>query len=262
MCVKHFIHDDADVERYLSLPVDRSEVRWEVTELLRRTREIGGSGLPYLDYADPFYEVSELFDQEEFIIRCATAPVQIDGLVRASHGRILEELRALLEVLRGSGERFLFYTAGPERATPPLLPPSAFDRFVVPFQKSLVELIHGFGQPVSLHCHGRVRQVLDSAVSCGFDVIEPVEPPPQGDISLEEILKRVGDRVAILGYVQDQDLHTRDPDEIREHVRRVRRTVGDRPGYVCAPTCTPFQHPPSPRYVASYVAFLEAAAED
>ena len=260
MCVRHFVQDDADVERYLSLGRDAKSVSWDVAELLRRAREIGERGLPYLDYTDPFYEVSELFDQEDFIIRCATEAGVIEELVRASHERVLGELRSLLAALKGSGQRFLFYTAGPERATPPLLPPAAFERFVVPYQRELVALIHSAGHPVSLHCHGRIRKVLDAALECGYDVIEPLEPPPQGDIGLEELLGSVGDRAALLGYMQDQDLHRLDPEEIRDRVRRIRLTVGARPGFVCAPTCTPFQFPPSPRYVASYVAFLEEAA--
>jgi len=94
---------------------------------------------------------------------------------------------------------------------------------------------------------------------CGFDLIEPAEPPPQGDIDLAAFLRAVEGRAAILGDVQDQDLYTHDPEEIRGHIRAVRRVVGERPGYVCAPTCTPFQYPPSARYVENYIAFLEEA---
>jgi hypothetical protein len=203
--------------------------------------------------------VAELFDQEDFLLRFATDPAPIEELVRMRFAEVIAELRGLLEALRNSAQPFLFYTAGPERATPPLMPPSAFARLVTPYHTRLLELIHSFGYRVSLHCHGRVRQVLPHALECGFDVIEPAEPPPQGDIGLAELLRAGEGRAAILGYVQDQDLHTHDPAEIRRHVREVRRIVGDRPGYVCAPTCTPFQYPPSPRYVESYVSFLEEA---
>jgi hypothetical protein len=259
MCVRHFIQEDADVDRYLSLSATATPVSWEVSEAVARSREIGPRGVAYLDYTDPFYDVSELFDQEDFIIRCATEPERIEALVRLRLDGVVEELRGLLEALGPHRETFLFYTAGPERATPPLLPPSAFERFVMPYQSRLVEMIHEAGYPVSLHCHGRLRQVLPYALECGFDVIEPAEPPPQGDIDLSALLRAVEGRAAILGYVQDQDLYTHDPEEIRGHIRAVRRVVGERPGYVCAPTCTPFQYPPSARYVENYVAFLEEA---
>lgn len=259
MCVRHFIQDDGDVERYLSLPATAMPVSWDVGEAVARSREIGPRGIAYLDYTDPFYDVSELFDQEDFIIRCATEPERIDALVRSRFDRVVAELCGLLEALVPHRETFLFYTAGPERATPPLLPPSAFERFVVPYQSRLVAMIHEAGYPASLHCHGRVRQVLPYALGCGFDVIEPAEPPPQGDIGLAELLRAVEGRAAVLGYVQDQDLYTHEPEEIAGHIRAVRRLVGDRPGYICAPTCTPFQYPPSERYVENYVAFLEQA---
>jgi hypothetical protein len=259
MCVRHFIHEDRDLERYLSLSATPVESGWDVAEAVSHAREVGPKGVAYLDYADPFNDVVELFDQEDFLLRYATDAAPLQELVRLRFEQVVVELRALLEALRSSGEAFLLYTAGPERATPPLLPPAAFEQFVTPHHTRLVELIHTFGYAASLHCHGRVRQVLPYALECGFDVIEPAEPPPQGDIGLEELLCAAEGRAAILGYVQDQELYTRDPEEIRQHVQGVRRIVGDRPGYICAPTCTPFQYPPSPRYVASYVAFLEEA---
>jgi hypothetical protein len=262
MCVRHFLHDDADIERYRSLAALPARSGWDVKEALARAREVGESGVAYIDYTDPFHDVCELFDQEDFLLRYATDPGALLELVELRFAQVCRELADLLEALRPSRETFLFYTAGPERATPPLMPPRAFERFVVPYHTRLVELIHSFGHPVALHCHGRVRQVLPHALACGFDVIEPAEPPPQGDIGLEELLRAVEGRAAVLGYVQDQDLYTRDPEDIRRHVREVRRITGGRPGYACSPTCTPFQFPPSPRYVENYVAFLEEGAAE
>ena len=266
MCVRHFVQDDADIERYLSLGPRKAQ--WRVDRLLVALRDVGESGVAYLDYGDPFYAVSELFDQEEFMVRCITDP-RVGDLVRFEHVRQREALRSLLELLDGLRREqavpgpwpLLFYTVGPERATPPLLPPSSFEELVVPFQQELVALIHEHGHPVSLHCHGRVRQVLPGILSCAFDVLEPAEPPPQGDICLSELLERCGGRMAIMGYLQDQELHTLSEEEVRSRIREIAETVGRRSGYVCSPTCTPFQHPPRQVYVRNYVAWLQEAAQ-
>ena len=259
MCVKHFLEDDEDIRRYRSAENAHDPVEWEVTDALARAREIGERGVAYVAYRDPFYEISELFEQEEFLVRCITDTPMIEELVEREAERVIAETRSLLDALRGSEERLLFYTAGPERATPPLLPPWVFDLLIVPHQRKLVDLIQSCEYPVCLHCHGRIGAVLGGALACGFDAIEPLEPPPQGDVALEDALRRVDGRTALMGYVQDQDLYTLTPQEVRGKVRDIARTVENRPGYVCCPTCTPFDHPPSTRYVENYLAFLDEA---
>ena len=91
----------------------------------------------------------------------------------------------------------------------------------------------------------------------GIDAIEPLEPPPQGNISLTDLTRIAGDRISLMGYIQDQDLYLLSEDEVREHVREIARHVEGNSGYICCPTCTPFQHPPTDKYVTNYLAFLD-----
>jgi hypothetical protein len=158
MCVKHFLEDARDVERYLSVPY--TPARWDVSPAVAHSRELGEKGMAYISYSDPFYDVSELFDQEDFAIRTVTEFDFIRSLVEFRFDQIRNDLKLLLEALAPHEARFLFYTAGPERATPPLLSPEIFRTLEGPYQKRLVALIHDFGYPVSMHCHGRVREVF------------------------------------------------------------------------------------------------------
>lgn len=257
MCVKPFITGPEDVERYLSVTYDAP--RWDVSSAVEHAEEVGAKGIAYLSYGDPFYRVSDLFDQEDFAIRVATEFDFIRELVGAAFDRTRASLASLLGALAGVEVPFLFYTAGPERATPPLLSPEVFRRLVVPYQSQLVALIHDAGYPASLHCHGRVRDILPHAIDCGYDVIEPLEPPPQGDITLAELREAAGDRIALMGYVQDQDFYMLTEEEMRGRIREIRQTIGEDTGYVCCPTCTPFQYPPTETYVRNFVAFLDEA---
>jgi hypothetical protein len=257
MCVKPYITGPEDVERFLSVTYE--PVGWDVTTAVAHATEAGPKGIAYLAYGDPFYQVSDLFDQEDFAIRVATEYDFIRQLVDAEFERISGSLSSLLEALSGYEVPFLFYTAGPERATPPLLSPDVFRDLVVPYQKRLVAAIHDAGYLASLHCHGRVRDILPHAISCGYDVIEPLEPPPQGDILLTELRAAAGDRIALMGYVQDQDFYLLAEAEMRDRIREIRDTVDGATGYVCCPTCTPFQYPPTETYVRNFVAFLDEA---
>ena len=74
---------------------------------------------------------------------------------------------------------------GPEFATEPLLPSRFFAEYVVPYTGPMVKMIQRHGGFVRLHCHGRIRNVLPHIAAMGVDAIDPIEPPPQGDVQLE-----------------------------------------------------------------------------
>jgi len=256
-CVEPYVKDARDIDRLLSLQVE--PVRWDVQPVLDACAEIGEAGLAYVDYTDPFGWVVALFEQEDLLIRIHTDPSPVFALIDWAFDWVRDELAALLDALAPTGAEVLLYTCGPEYATPPLMSPRTFARVITPQQAPLVARIHRRGFAASMHCHGRVRQVLDEVIACGFDVLEPIEPPVQGDISLPELRQRVGDRLCLMGHVQDQELYTAGPQRIRDHVAQIIETIGKGTRFVATPTCTPFAFPPPEHYVENYIAFLEAA---
>lgn len=250
------VKSDADIERYLSLPYEPPQ--YDITGLLEFETQVGERGLLYVSYADPMYSVATLFDFEEFTIRCLTDLKQVKRLVDGAFEHILHETRAILRAC--AGHDFLFYTTGPEVATPPMLPPWIFHELVTPYQRKLIEVIHGSGFLCSIHCHGHVRRVLDEIVATGADALEPIEPPPQGDIALDELIERVGGRIALIGYVQDQEFHTAPQGTMTKRVEEIARIVRAQTGYIMSPTCTPFQHPAAETFLRNYAEWVEAAA--
>ncbi len=254
--VKHLIADDDDLLKYLSLPNDPAEV--DLSPAREVYERLGERGLAYLSYEDPMYAVAHLFDFADFVIRCLTQRSLIVEMIEREFARIRVELARLLE--QAQGYDFVFYTVGPEVATPPMLSPATFAELVTPYERELVQMIHDAGHLCAIHCHGRVRQVLDQFLEIGPDALEPLEPPPQGDITLEEALTRVEGRMCLMGYIQDQDLYTARPGEMRARVEEICRLVRGRSGYIMTSSATPYMDPPPPQFVRNYVEYLEAAA--
>ncbi len=255
-CTEHLLKTDEDVDKYLSLAHEPGEV--DLTPAEEMYDKVGEQGLAYLEYDDPLLAVANLFNYEEFTLRCAQGSAAIKQLLDCHFQRSKAELSALLK--QAAGKDFLFYCCGPELATPPMLPPRLFGDLVTVYQIQLVDMIHQAGHLVSIHCHGKVRTVLDEFLEIGPDVLEPVEPPPQGDITLAEALNRVDGRICLMGYIQDQDLYTAAPGEIAAKVKEIKELVAGRSGYIMTPTCTPFMHPPTDQYVRNYIEFVEAAS--
>ncbi|MDH7569814.1 MAG: uroporphyrinogen decarboxylase family protein [Armatimonadota bacterium] len=255
--VEHFIKEDADIERVLSLPPEK--VRFDLTTTRQALHTLGGQGVLYASYRDPLYSAASLFDFQDFCLRCATDPDPIHDLVEYFFTAIAAEVEELAATCQGLP--ILFGTSGPEVATPPMLSPAVFARFVTPFQKRLIATFHRYALPTCIHCHGRVRHVLDEILETGTDALEPIEPPPQGDISLPELLERVQGRLCLVGHIQDQDFYLAPPGGLRARVAEIAAIVEPTSRYVMTPTCTPFQFPAASRYVHAYIEWLDAAAE-
>lgn len=255
--VEHFIKSTEDIDRVMSVPP--ASVEYDAADTRRMVDIVGERGVLYVDYPDPMYSAASLFDFQEFCILCATDPGRVQALVDYFAEGIYGQVERLAAACVGLP--VLFYTAGPEVATPPMLPPSAFARFVTPYQKRIIGTFHRYGHAACIHCHGRVRLVLDEILETGADALEPIEPPDQGDISLAELLDRVAGRMCLMGYIQDQDFALAPPGGMRRRVAEIAAQVAPSSRYVMMPTCTPFQFPAAPGYVRTYAEWLQAAEE-
>ena len=255
--VEPLIKDAGDIEKYLSLPNDPATI--DIRPAREISEKLGSKGLTYVKYQDPFSDLSYWFDFEDFTIKCVTEATMIEELVQREFERIQQELTQM--VAQCKEQEFLFYTAGPEIATPPLFPPHVFARFVTRYQKELVKIIKDGKQFSSIHCHGRVAEVFEDFIQMGADLLEPLEPPPQGDISLSEAVQRGRGRISLMGYLQDQDLYTLSPSEIEKKVEEIRGLMGTQTGYILTTTATPFMFPPPRQFVDNYVQFIRSANE-
>jgi uroporphyrinogen-III decarboxylase len=126
----------------------------------------------------------------------------------------------------------------------------------------MVELIHARGGKTRLHCHGKVGRVLDMICDAGVDGLDPCEPPPDGDIELDEAKRRcVARGVSVWGNLELKLLEQGSPEQVRAEVRRVMEQAKEGGGFVLMPTAAPINTPLSPKTEANYRAFIEAALE-
>ena len=111
---------------------------------------------------------------------------------------------------------------GVERAAPPMMGPKHWDQWVVPYDGEIMRRIKSTDPEakIHVHCHGKVRTLLDSFVEMGVDSTDPVEPPPQGDVDIAEAKELYDERLVFRGNIEFLDMETKQPDEIEQLVRR------------------------------------------
>lgn len=125
-------------------------------------------------------------------------------------------------------EEIVFWMGGSEQCTPPMMDPEAFDRFVEPYDSRVVKKIKEYGYAVGCHCHGKVRHALEVMRRIGYDATEPVEPAPQGNVSMEEGFELTGGNLTLIGNLEWADLELRSAEEIRSKVRELEKVKDQR----------------------------------
>ncbi|MBR5681446.1 MAG: hypothetical protein IKX19_12415, partial [Clostridia bacterium] len=127
----------------------------------------------------------------------------VDGMCEIYAGRLYEHVKNILDT---GIESPIFCWVGPEVFIPPLMGPKDFDDFVYRYDKPICDLIHERGGYVWVHCHGRVRKFLDRFIEMGVDVLNPLEPGPNGDIDLRETAAAYAGRIGLEGNIEIQEL--------------------------------------------------------
>jgi len=254
---EHFLKTDADIETLLSIPYVPQAL--DCSSFQEVDERIGEKGLLHISLPDPLCVVAELFEFGEFTVRAMTETERIERLLDLFWVRI----RAYLQAILDAGVTGVFRICGPEYATPPYLPPEKFHAYVVPYVKEMNRMIEKVGGYSRFHCHGKIGNVLDSILETEPHALEPLEPPPDGDISLEELVARAGEQVVLMGNIETRELEFLGEDEMRCRVREALR-VGRQAsrGFVLLPTACPTSMTLSPATERNYEIFLEEPGVD
>ncbi|NIN64238.1 MAG: hypothetical protein GTO63_05970 [Anaerolineae bacterium] len=135
---------------------------------------------------------------EYFLELCATD----FGLMKDLTTVCMERILSILDVLLSENTVEYVWMGGCEWLTPPMGSPMLYDELVQQFEEKLIGRIHAGGALSHIHCHGNVRSTLEMVIQRGGDFFEPVEPPPDGDITFAEAKALAGGRITLGGNVE------------------------------------------------------------
>lgn len=250
--IEHWCKSLEEVEAALSVPF--SPLEYDTSDFDRIQDEVGENGIIMASIPDPLLLAADLMDFASFTLWAMTEEEHFARTVAILHERFMENLRRMLDVNLVD----LYRICGPEYATPPFLPPRFFEKYVTPYVREIVELIHSRGSRVRLHCHGRIGKVLDLILDTGADALDPCEAPPDGDIHLSEVKARVGHRICLFGNIQLKLLEHGSTEEVDTAVRSCMESARKNGGYVLMPTAAPINVPLDPKTEANYLTYIEA----
>jgi hypothetical protein len=256
--VEPLIKSDEDIERVLSIPDPPDTVNGEGLDELEA--RVGEGGILCFSVGDAIGHVVGLFDFEDFVLRCYDDDGPIRALLARAQELVLRAIRAIGDVVDNAAIRLW----GPEYCGAPLLDPHVFfPRYVIEQDREATRLIHVTNNFSVIHCHGRLRDILDMIGDIGADALEPIETLPMttADVTLAEVKERLGAKMCLMGAVQAHTLEAGTPEDMRQEVRRAIAEGADGGGFVLFPTSSPFMVPLDPRCLANAKAMYLAAHE-
>ena len=257
--VEHLLKDVEDLKAFLEIPhVSDSAGDPDTCGVLEAEQALGESGIVMIDTSDALCEAAQLFPMAEYTVIALSEPKLFHRLLERCAAGLQARTEAVARALPGR----LWRIYGPEYASPPYLPPRLFREYVVRYDRPMVESIQRWGGYARIHSHGRLRQILDEIVSTGCVGLDPIEPPPQGDVSLGYVRQRYGKQLTLFGNLEASDIENLPTKEFREKVQRALEegTEGEGRGFVLMPSACPYGRVISPLAMANYECMVEAVA--
>ncbi len=253
--VEHLLKGAADVEAYLAVPDDAFTERIDLGPLEAEERALGERGIVMVDTEDPLCAAASLLSMEDYTVLAFTEPALFHRLLDRMARRILPRTAEV-------GRRFpgrLWRIYGPEYASEPFLPPAMFQEYVVRYVEPMVRAIHDHGGYARIHCHGRLKNILDMIAGMGADGLDPIEPPPQGDMELRDVRQRHGRQLVLFGNLEIADIESLPTPQFTEKVKRAldEGTAGAGRGFVLMPSAAPFGRDVSALTMRNYETIIQ-----
>lgn len=234
--LEDLIKDEEELEVWLDLPEEDIGVP-DCRKALEAEKALGDSGIIMLETGDAVCALATLLGMENFMILAVTQQELFERAIKKLHLEIAERVKRTAGALPGR----LWRIYGPEYACAPYLPPWMYKKYVAEYDRELVDIIHQNKGYARLHQHGRQKDVLEYTVSTGCDGIDPLEPMPQGDVSLLEVRKQYGKDLVLFGNLEISDIEQLSPREFEKVVEKTIAdgTFGEGRGFVLMPTSCP-----------------------
>lgn len=207
-----FVKEPDDLLKILQMPYESAQQ--DYTEFRQQEKELGEHGLMGINLIDPLSYLHSVCSETGFIMIAYEEPEIVDAFLEEMTARCLNQVNDFLDHDIGQ----VFWISGAEFATPPMLPPSCFDRMVVRHTKKICEAIHSRGKYTLIHCHGKIGRIISGLRDIGMDALHPIEPPPMGDCTLKQARAVLGDTI-LIGNLQYGDLFTASKEETAERVQ-------------------------------------------
>lgn len=252
---EHLLKNVDDLRAFLDIPLPEWDGKLDTAGVIEAEAQLGDTGIVMIDSPDPLCLAASLFDMADYTVIAMTEQTLFHELLERFASDLLPRTEAAAEALPDR----LWRIYGPEYASPPYLPPSLFREYVCRYVRPMIEAIQKHGGFARVHSHGNLRAILDDIAAMGADGLDPIEPPPQGDVELSYVRRRYGKDMILFGNLESCDVENLPTERFAEKVGRAldEGTSGTGRGFVLMPSACPYGRQLPSRTVRNYETMIE-----
>lgn len=255
--LEHLLKDPQDAEAYLQLPDEVFAYEYSVEGLIAAEAAVGEAGIVMVDVGDPLCAAAALFSLEDYTVLALTEP-------RLFHRLLEQQARHIYPMVEQVAQAFpgrLWRVVGSEYASAPLLPPRLYDDYEVRYTAPIVDTIQRYGGFARIHSHGRLREILPMIASMHPAGLDPIEPPPQGDVTLAEVRQMYGADMVLFGNIEASEIEQLPPAAFEARVRQaIQEGMGGAGrGFVLMPSSCPYGREITPQIMTNYETVVRLA---
>ncbi len=255
--IEHMVKEPADMEKLLSM--DYTPFSVNLTNYDNSVAQLGDRGVVMIGLPHAAYTVQSLLGSETLAYFSFDERESLTHLIETYAKRILEHTKAILSL--GIKEP-VFSWVGPEAYLPPLMSPADFNEFVHNMDKPICNEIHNAGGYVWVHSHGKVANFIDSFIDMGVDVLNPLEPPKNGDIDLNDIISCYGNRIGWEGNIEIQEILLSSKEKTRSLIDECVEAGNKSGRFILCPSAGYMEYPaPTEKYIENLMFYLQYGLE-
>lgn len=217
--LRHLLETEKDIELFMHyLPPLDSETVEDMRSTARAWREVIGTRgvLAPWGWNGAFNVAAELRGIESLMLD----PYDDESLYRQFMDRLTREMCAYNHALASTDVECVGIQG--HMANSRTISPDYYRRYILPYEKQVVEAIHEGGAFSVFHNCGFASTLYDCYRDIGMTVWETISAPPQGDNDLARVKEALGGDLVLLGNLdQIHFLKTATPEQVAEETRRI-----------------------------------------
>lgn len=235
--LEHLIKEKKDIDiiaKYMAHPICNVDHINQTAKIAGDSCLVRGHVICFDGFGQPgtWQDAACLYGIQNLIMESFNDPEWVHTLLKILNERKINFVRSL------KNAAYDILELGGGDASTTIISPDIFESFVAPYDSKIIDEAHKAGQRISYHTCGGMMPILEQIAGMNPDAMETFTPIGMGgDVNLAEAKKRIGDKVCMIGGLdQYRFFNDNTPENTRKEVRRCFDEAGGGGGFILAPS--------------------------
>jgi uroporphyrinogen decarboxylase len=208
-------------------------------------KELKGEYSIHAEVSSPLDYLLDYLNYENALMAMAIDPEKVKKILERFTAGVVKMAEGLAENCDIDAIKISSPFAGSD-----FISPEYYREYELPYLKSVSDAIKDKGKYSYVHTCGHINDRLEIMKEAGLSGIECLDPPPIGDVELDDAFKRIGDNMFIKGNIDSVNtLLNGTVEQIRTDVKSRIETGAVHRGFILSTACSIAPRVPRERIV-------------